>query len=149
MIQRKQSLYLLIVFLIALLNYLLPILTVSHAGEQLEVCGNQFEIIEQVGLCLHPVPILLGTIMGISLLAVFVYKRRKLQIVLTVVNIFFHLLYAAYYYIYLFDYARLYGAQTEINSVTFLMPISLVLLFLVIKLIRKDQRLLNSLNRLR
>ena len=86
-----------------------------------------------------------------SLVAIFLYRKRKLQILLSrvaVLVVFLFLLMAIYV-----SYADLSTLTVNINFVPkyglFLPFISILFLFLAIKNIKKDERLVKSMDRLR
>jgi hypothetical protein len=92
---------------------------------------------------------LLFAILGIiSLVAIFLYKNRKKQILTTgilfvaSIIVFWHVCYTSWR---IFHFAP----DTETVVAGLLSPVSAILTFLAIKAIRKDEKLVRSLDRLR
>jgi uncharacterized membrane protein len=86
---------------------------------------------------------------AVSLISIFLFKKRVLQIRLTFFNI---VLMAGYYgllFIYLWIAGERYHAEWFLSIVTAFPLVNIVLSFLVIRAIGKDEALIKSLNRLR
>jgi hypothetical protein len=97
-----------------------------------------------------PVSVLIFTIMGISFINIFLYRKRILQIRLCVFNII--LMFGLVGLIYFFTKYTL----NDLNGITsvFLWPIvvpfiSIVLTYMALKGIQKDEALIRSYNRIR
>jgi hypothetical protein len=85
----------------------------------------------------------------ITLITIFLYKKRILQIRLSIIN---SVLLAGYYgllFIYLWQAGNVLNADWYLNIVTAFPLINIILTFLAIRAIGKDEALIKSLNRLR
>ncbi len=85
----------------------------------------------------------------IALITIFLYKKRILQIRLSIIN---SVLLAGYYgllFIYLWQAGNVLNADWYLNIVTAFPLINIILTFLAIRAIGKDEALIKSLNRLR
>ena len=149
MIQRVQSIYLLITAIIMLAMIFLPVMEFSR--------GDQVQILSLLSLGAYsalPKFVLPAIVMFASILAfitIFIYKNRKMQIQICCwVLILDILIYALIFYSY--------NAFSDIvESGTFFFPkiaisfplISLLLVCMAISAIKKDDRLVSSLGRLR
>lgn len=134
MIQRLQTLFLLLYSLFGLLsNFFLPV-EASHFSSWFS---------SHLSL-LHKVPLLLGIL---SLGVVFCYKKRKLQIGMVRGIVVLHLLYWGIFI------GGMYGGSSDSFSLYILHFVSsfvgIVALGLALKYIRKDEALIQSLDRLR
>jgi len=85
----------------------------------------------------------------IALITILMYKKRILQIRLSIIN---SVLLAGYYgllFIYLWQAGNVLNADWYLNIVTAFPLINIILTFLAIRAIGKDEALIKSLNRLR
>jgi len=155
MIQRIQTLYLLLVVILSgvvlfsafaglvnttdALNYI-----VNYKGVFLvQANGNQF--LQNV----WGVTALGAIIPLVALATIFLYKKRSLQIKLSFFNI---VLMSAYYgvlFFYLWQFGSVYHADWFLEVVTAFPLVNVILSALAIRSIRKDEALIKSLNRLR
>lgn len=147
MIQRKQTIYLFIVGVLGILSFLSPIFSLNINSTNIEVTALDFSYIEQINYCAHPLGIFAGLSVILSLVTIFLYKKMKLQIKLSFINIVLNILLAAYLAYSYTSLSSAYSLDLDISMYTPL--ISIFFLLLAIKMIKKDINLLNSLNRLR
>ena len=85
----------------------------------------------------------------IAIATIFVYKKRLLQIRLSIIN---SVLLAGYYgllFIYLWQTGTALDAEWYLEMVTAFPLVNIILTFLAIRAIGKDEALIKSLNRLR
>lgn len=133
MIQRIQSVYLMIAFLFSGINALL-------FNEEL-IQGEFFYILGLIiSSCLF------------SLLAIFLFKRRTFQMKLNLLNLLLNLLIIGLLIYHLLDLSkRIYFSEESIEFiVTFILSaMVIVLLWLSNRAIKKDDRLLKSVDRIR
>lgn len=136
MIQRIQTLWLVLAAIAAILSIKFPFYTgslvVNNAYLRLSAAEN--------------IPILILTVVSaiISAITIFYYKNRGRQTGLTVLNIFVAIIILVLYFLRLKDFS------TGSFSLTSLFPFSLpVFLILALVGIRKDAKLIKSLDRLR
>jgi hypothetical protein len=154
MIQRIQTLFLLLALLsMLLLNFFpygrlltedLPIIDFSISGPQITDKINN-----NVDNFAMPLQILVGIVCFISFITIFLFKKRMIQIRLSVFNLVLQIgsLGLMYYFIY---YANKQFADKFSLNVLFVMPIiALVLTYLAIRNIGKDEALVRSVNRIR
>jgi Domain of unknown function (DUF4293) len=154
MIQRIQSVYLFIASVLLLIMLSNPIAQIS-IREDLVLNLNFFEIKATTqsdfeAVSAWPVAALIFLSMGLTLLALFSYKKRMRQIRLSVFNIIF--LFGLEGMIYFFTKYTL--SDMEGFSSVFLWPvvvpfISIVLIYLAIKAIQKDDAMLKAYDRIR
>lgn len=150
MLQRIQTVYLLLASICMVVSLLTHLATFSFNGEivQLEAMGfylNKEIIFSTWGL------FVIGNISAIlSVLIVFLYNKRMLQIRLAAINIFIIL---GYYGLIAFYISM---RNPEVNSefqnigIGIIMPfIAIILTYLAIRKIGADEALIRSLNRIR
>lgn len=143
MIQRIQSIFLLIV---VFLSGMLFLLDFSYFQKGIEVLNFNICGIEET-VTTWPLAILNFLVLIIALVAIFMYKNRILQIRLIVFNIVLMLgIYALMsFYIY-----KLSGTMDIHYNTAIVFPfINIVLSYLAIRSIGKDEALVRSLDRLR
>ena len=137
MLQRVQTLYLLLVLLLmAVLPYIFPLWTLKS--------GKEFYFMENIIYV-----ILFGLGSTLTIISIISFKKRQLQFVLGRLNIILNLILLG-----LFVYRSL-NVSGEINSVSekgigmFIPVFSIVMLVLANKAIKKDEDLVKSVDRLR
>jgi hypothetical protein len=155
MIQRKQTLF----FLAALILVLLPLIGASFfnyfSEEGMEYCYNAFNF-KQVGS--GPIVlnkgfewILILIISLILVLAIGSFKNRKRQIQLGWIAFTLNILTSAIiiYHAFLFESAHKTEVSLVIEMSFFAFASAFLFIFLGIQGVRKDKKLVDSLNRLR
>jgi uncharacterized membrane protein len=155
MIQRIQTIYLLISLILIGLFFWFPIAELFVDGNSqyfflyrgIYSTAGEFDIL---AISTVPLAILFTIIIILNLVSIFLYKNRLLQMRVSILNIMLMLgsLGLMYFYIWI--------AETELNAeaqYTTLMPIipliSAILTFIAFKAINKDQKLVKSLDRIR
>jgi hypothetical protein len=155
MIQRIQTIYLLIVVIlsgITLLTVQAGFVGNADAAQyilnykgvfQVQTTGMDFvkNVWSLTALCVL-IPV-------IAIATIFVYKKRLLQIRLSIIN---SVLLAGYYgllFIYLWQIGTALDAEWYLEMVTAFPLVNIILTFLAIRAIGKDEALIKSLNRLR
>ena len=136
MIQRLQSLWLLLAAVCAFLTFRVSFFyglkTGATANEELNAASAMLLIIT-------------AAITGLgAFIAIFLYKNRKLQLRITAVVLVVSILNLVLYFMHTKEYAT--GKFSLTSVVSFVIP---VLLLLAIRGIWKDQKLIKSLDRLR
>jgi hypothetical protein len=155
MIQRIQSLFLFLVFVSSLAAFFFPI--ASFWGDLFVIKLGVLGIEEQFSYDAEwPDTILLPVIMGlIALLAfmtIFLYKRRMVQVRLIRFDLILNIVYLALIFFY---YVPDLEALTDTNADyinepgIYLSIVSVVLLILANRFIRKDEKLIRAADRLR
>jgi len=136
MIQRIQTIYLLIAFIImGILPFVFPLET-SAAGQKTFAMDHMSDMI------------LFGLSAALSLITIFLFKNRKLQFVLGRLNIILNLILLG---LFVYHSLSLSGevATSEKGIGMFLPIFSIVFLVLANKAIKKDEDLVKSVDRLR
>jgi heme A synthase len=154
MIQRVQSVYLFLSAVLLLIMISHPIAQIS-IREDLVLHLNFLDIKATTdsdfeAVSARPLAVLIFLSIGLSLLALFSYKKRMRQIRLSVFNII--LLFGLEGLIYFFTKYTL--SDMEGFSSVFLWPIvvpfiSIILIYLAIKAIQKDQAIIKAYDRIR
>ncbi len=155
MIQRIQTLYLLTVVILSVITlFTVQAGFVGNADAaqyilnykgvfQVQTTGMDFvkNVWSLTALCVL-IPV-------IAIATIFVYKKRLLQIRLSIIN---SVLLAGYYgllFIYLWQTGNALDAEWYLEMVTAFPLVNIILTFLAIRSIGKDEALIKSLNRLR
>jgi len=136
MIQRIQSIWLLVAGICAFLSMKFPFYFI---GPNTNMASDQFNATTKLLLL-----ILTAMLGSLCLFLIFIYKQRKLQFWLTIVAITISLLNILLFFSYKKDYT---GGGLALTSVlVFAIP---VFLFFAAQGIYKDQKLVKSMDRLR
>ncbi len=155
MIQRIQTLYLLLAAAMMSLTLFLPLATIVYGGNELVLKAFTVSGVEGIGM---PLPIYLGLLLAATtallLVIIFMFKKRLVQIRLCVSAIVLLLGSAALIALYCY---RLYSLLAELNydkiiTIGFasLMPIvAIIPVALAIRGIARDEALVRSLDRIR
>jgi hypothetical protein len=147
MIQRVQTVYLLLAAVLGgLISFYNPHLWRAR------LVNNTYQYFSGQSSYLYF--ILLMLVIVLSVVAIFLFKKRKLQFKLTVVNLLVSLAAIALQYVQIKSLAGRLTESRMLDSATYLpaafLPIVIViLLFLAARGIYKDERLIKSLDRLR
>lgn len=155
MIQRIQSLYLLIITILSAIMIFNPV-----AGLYNEIMGVRYELTfrglmqidmqnQQLLVNSWALSAISMMIPLLSLIIIFLFKNRLLQIRLSFINI---VLMAGYYgilFIYLWQFGKQLDARWYLHVIASFPLIGIILNFLAIRAIGKDIALLKSLNRIR
>lgn len=156
MIQRIQTLYLFLAFALMGLMYFFPLMTFAGNGQEYEIvllgirstsAPNAY-----IASALHLL-ILWVTATVLPLMNIFLYKARLLQMRLCLVEILLALGLQIVVGIYVFN-AKSMAEQCESHAITYsvasLIPLACIILSaLAFRAIRRDQRLVRSLDRIR
>lgn len=153
MLQRIQTVYLIIVFLLAFLFLFLPIGVFGEAdGLRVSAVSAFSALYPDVSHgSFQILLVFLGLIAaGLSLYTILIYKRRLMQIRLGQFNILLHLglLVAAFYYL---DRVKeqIPGAEFSYGAGIFLPLFSLLLILMANRAIRRDENLVRAADRIR
>lgn len=154
MIQRIQTLYLLGAAILLVFLFFIPFSSFTSDNEQQLFVLNVFGLfdstkIENPVFRVWPLFLLLSITLLFTLISIFLYKKRLSQLRLCIVNIVLNagILGLMYYFVHSID------KKLEMEpsySLTFFFPVlSVLLIYLAIKGITKDEKLIRSLDRLR
>ena len=152
MIQRIQTIYLMLAAIMLGLTFVFPFAT--YTLDQTDVLFNAYGVSKNVleVSTFFPYYITIALSMGLALFSILQYKKRKVQI--TVGRLIYLLLVITIAFIFI-DFYSLKG-QFEIDSsavscgVSMFLPVAaLPIIFMANRNIRKDEALIKSLDRLR
>lgn len=157
MIQRIQSVFLALIFVVGMLLFIAPIL--SFTSYENSFVMNAYHTINSVDNTVVSKNIGIGAMQGLvallALVSVFLYKKRQLQIKLCKLNILMVAIQIAAIVLYI-DVAKETISPNAPNDVLIgikygaIFPIlSLIFLYLSIRFIKKDEDLVRSADRLR
>ena len=156
MIQRKQTLFLLVAVIASLLCFFMPIGVILPKGMGGVVSLYNLGFVDDngtitvSGTCL-PLFILLAVSTALSLVTIFLYKNRKLQLSLCATNLLFSVL----WYI---DYALLFfcmvtvpevEGNVEVKFAASLPLIAIIMVVLARKGVADDEKLVRAADRIR
>ena len=154
MIQRIQTVYLLAIVVLMIATLFLP-LTILQAGDSMcsfDASGISTMLTDQPEL-LYPtwsLFALTAAIAIISLVTIFLYRKRILQIRLCIFNAILMLGFYGLYAFYVWNVSKDLGDVSITGKIALTFPfISLLLDFLAIRNIGADEALVRSLDRLR
>jgi len=155
MIQRIQTLYLFLALVLMVLLLVFPVAEIMGEDKQL----FQFKlsgIYEQSGtgsalyMLSWPLLILLLIIQLLYLIAIFLFKRRRLQMRLCIYNILLLAGMTALMYYYLSFTFRETIAEEHSYKLPFVLPvIAIILTYFAFRAIRRDEILIRSIDRIR
>lgn len=154
MIQRIQSVHLLFVVILSSIAFYFPLANLTAGSNSLyELSIKGLYLLEGNVLkfesAVWGVTVSALLIPITALITVFLFKKRKLQIKLCYATIFFVLLFYASLFAYSIAGAERLGADWHISYVNIVPAICLVLIWLALRAIKKDEALVKSLDRLR
>lgn len=150
MIQRKQTIYLLLALAALIVCLCLPIgkLT-SNAMQRAEVAVYNIGLYTSTGLDAHPVLFTdIVVVATLSFINIFLYNKRKLQMKICVVNIVLCLVWYAYYAFMALSMFKGIGSFSMSFAVC-LPLVAMILLILARAGIKADEELIRSMSRIR
>ena len=155
MIQRIQTLFLLLIVILSAITFFSPVAGLFNQTENIqyildfrgisEITGNTLKFAENTW-ALSAIALIIPIV---ALVTIFLFKNRILQLRLTIFNI---VLMAGYYgilFMYLFFAKAKLDAKWFLEIVASFPLVCIVLAFLAMRGIAKDEALVKSLNRLR
>lgn len=155
MLQRIQTVYLLLFIVCSMVLCLLPLfeLTAFDGLYVLSVIKTSFSGASGSAVLSYnfPLMVILSLMILLALAIIFKYNNRKLQMKLIFICMILLILFSA---ILCFNYFQLAGLSTADNSIKIswilaILPVQMVLLWLANSGIRKDEALVRSADRLR
>ena len=139
MIQRFQSLWLLLAAIFAFFTFKLPFYSGSKIIKDIRQPDVRLDAVSQV-----PILILTVTVILLCIIAIFLYKKRKRQLTLTVINCILSIILIVLYFL------EIQKFETGIISLSCLFTLAIpIFLFLAARGIWRDEKLVKSLDRLR
>jgi len=147
MIQRIQTVYLLLAAILLGLIYFLPVAVIQAADAvyQLDISGvkKAGELITS-GL---PLLIFLTAVILVHVVTIFLYRKRLLQVKILIMSIILVLgLFSTFFW---FAYMGFKGAEVGFKLTIAIPAVVIILDYLAIKAIAKDEALVRSLDRIR
>ncbi len=155
MIQRIQSLYLLVIVILSGFTLLLPVVDFVNAAEGLHyLLGFKgIYLVQETGSIFESSTWALSAIATlvpiISFISIFLYKNRINQIRLSVINMFLMIGYYILLLIFVWFASVRLNADWSLRFVIAFPLINLILNYLAMGAIGKDEKLVKSLNRIR
>lgn len=153
MIQRIQSLYLLLVAILNGLLFVLPLNDMLSGGHiiRISVTGI-FELIDDKTILiadLFPLLVINSISIVLAFAAIFLYKNRKAQMRLTIYNSLINVSITFLALFYAYQVASTHNIQLGFSIGLILPLIGAFLSFLAFKAIKKDDNLVKSIDRIR
>ncbi|GAB4252452.1 MAG: DUF4293 domain-containing protein [Vicingaceae bacterium] len=157
MLQRIQTVYLGLVVILGFVFSFIPVLGFSYEGNQYFMNAYHTVLVEENGVKDIFRNMGVGTLSGLvvlnSLIVIFLYKKRQLQIKLCKLNILLLALEVAGIALYADAAKELIAIEGEVETKMtfgiFIPVISLILTYLATRAIRKDEELVRAADRLR
>ena len=157
MIQRIQSIYLVLVGILTIIVFFIPIINIEFQNNKFvfETIGIYKISNDNLILLINTIPLLIvcGLICVISFTTIFLYKNRKLQMKMCYSNFALNFIFIALIF---YVYPELIIKNTIGDGLTlnysfgvFIPIISLILLFFAVNAIKKDEEIVKSIDRLR
>lgn len=150
MIQRIQTLFLVISTALLSLLFLFPLSEFSDENNQVfnfnvfGIFADNEEVISTI-----PLLILLSIVILISLVTIFSFKNRSLQMRLSVFNILVLIGFIGLFAFYIFNTAENINANIHYTIFSVMPVISIILIYLALRAIKKDDELVRSADRIR
>jgi hypothetical protein len=152
MIQRIQTVYLLVVSILLATMFFYPLAELLSADGKLftyNYNGLTAESEDILYLLTIPPVILLGITLGISFISIFLYKKRILQMRLNSFNIILMIGYLGLNYYYLQNFSKQLDGVISYQIAAIFPFIAAILTYLAIRAIGKDEALIRSMDRIR
>lgn len=156
MIQRIQSVYLLLAVVVIIICFFIPLLSIQIPATDFTVEAiNQkvfpYGIYNEGILELNTWGIFVILIIACLLpfITIFLYKNRRIQMNLIIISIISILFYFFTVYIYISSIYNELNNATVLNIGTYLPIVSIIFLILAYNNINKDEKKVRSLNRIR
>jgi hypothetical protein len=147
MIQRIQTVYLLLVAILLGLIFLFPIADISATNALYRFDIGGIHKAEELIMNGWPLMLFLSLVILVHLIVVFLYKKRILQVKLLILSIILLLgLFSSFFW---FGYMGFRGASVGFKLTMAIPAVSIILDYLAIKAIAKDEALVRSLDRIR
>lgn len=155
MLQRIQTLYLLAIVILSIFVLFFPIANLINLKDNLQYLVN-FKgvfLIQPTGNVLKStfwgVAAFAALIPVISLITIFSFKNRKMQIRLSDINLLFMILFYVVLVAYLVAVCKRLNTEWHLTLVSVFPVVNMILNYLAIAAIRKDENLVKSLDRIR
>ncbi len=145
MIQRIQSVFLLIATIAFALLFQFPFVITDVASDGF-LADKDFDVFDHIALV-----ILAGVAAGLTLISIFLFKKRKIQIKVAYLGILVGLSVLVTAAVMFYEQALILFEKAAIHQRLglYLPIIGLIMGFLAIRFIRKDDKIVRSMDRLR
>ena len=149
MIQRKQTLFMALAAILAIVTLFIPVFAVDAAPEVVNIVGK--DIFFMVGEFKLYISLILNVLIAVLALgAIFLFKNRPLQLRLNYAGILFLLVLQGFYVgRYLAVMNRTDDALLSLSVGFFLPTVAIIALALANRFIKADEKLVRSMDRLR
>ncbi len=149
MIQRKQTIYLLLALAALIVCLCLPIGRLTSTTLGAETLVYNLGLYTNTGVSVHPILFVdIVVVATLSLINIFLYNKRKLQMRICVVSIILCLVWYAYYAFMVLSMFKGIGA-VSISFAVCLPFVAIVMLVLARSGIKADEELIKSMSRIR
>lgn len=152
MIQRIQSVYLLIAAILMAVVVCSPLAVLAGANESLYLFKSM-GVFNENTIVIYPswgIAVCAAVSALCNFVTIFLYKKRKVQIKMSYISIVFIVLFYIAFAVYLYTgQTALDAAFSKVEYGLALPAISLILMVLALSKIKADERLVQSLNRIR
>ncbi len=156
MIQRKQTIFLLLVIIASAVSFFFPLAEFIGAKESIVLFVQKAHSLvpdsafNQNGYFSLPLLSATGFVMLFSLITIFLYKNRKSQLQVIKVCILVEIIMIGlFFFYYVSSLEKLTGGTAEYKTAVFMPLISLVFLVLAYRGVLQDEKLIRSADRLR
>lgn len=153
MIQRIQSLYLLVVALLSGLLFSMPVLSFSVISEpffyDLHLTGLVAKGGTEILISSSPLVMMVALNCIVAVVTIFLFKKRMLQVRLTIFNIVCLIGFVPLLWYFVHRVQVAYNADIIFNLIAAVPVINILLSILALKAIGKDEALIRSIDRIR
>ncbi|OFX18597.1 MAG: hypothetical protein A2041_03370 [Bacteroidetes bacterium GWA2_31_9b] len=152
MIQRIQTVFFFVITILMGSIFFFPYAELLVQNDQIYTFNfNGLFLDGKEGFYLQTVPpiILLSIITLISFVSIFLYKKRILQMRINVINLVLMLGYVGLNYYYIKNFSAQLNGIISYNFIVIFPFISVILTYLAIRAVGKDEALIRSLDRIR
>jgi hypothetical protein len=153
MIQRIQSVYLFLVFIVYILLFFFPIATYTTiATDSIEQTITDFSLMGITHTNSNSTVPLMAVVVILAvavLVTIFLYKKRLLQIKITAILLLAHIGFIAALFYSADSVAKKVGVQAVYDTGAYIALIPLVFLVLANRAIRRDEKMVRNTDRLR
>ena len=155
MIQRIQTIYLLIIVILSGFVFFSPIVDLINKADSLiyQVDFKGILLVQPTGIKIESriwaIDFVSLAVPVLALITIFSFKKRVRQIRLTIVNMIFMICFYIFMVLYLWPACERLHADWHLRIVAVFPLINLILSYLAIGSIGKDEKLIKSLDRLR
>lgn len=150
MLQRIQSVYLLIATILLSIAMFLAIGLFANAGVEPVIFTPLGLIVPEAGTYSTAVLLILLILTAfLSFISIFFYKKRKLQVRISTINILLIIGFYVVEILYILKFQSVLESSFYLNWAICLPVIALIFIYLAIKGIKKDEALIKAVDRIR